>query len=152
MQILCDRRALHILEYALEKLMLHRMPMLHGPTYRQRMMVVGEALRSKLMFPVLINFQVNVDVLHAWRTPIARPDVKTCCFSPVLLFPMRLTASQRTQRSLQFITFVKAAMHPSSVQLSSSLAYRSCVCRIRMYFARGWNTGWLVQDHLVARG
>ena len=62
----------------------------------------------------------------AYCTPIARPYVKTYCFNPVLLFPMRLTASQRTQRSLQSITFVRAAMHPFSVQLSTNQAERSC--------------------------
>ncbi|MFM7980546.1 MAG: hypothetical protein ACKPKO_14635, partial [Candidatus Fonsibacter sp.] len=60
MQILLDRRALHILEYELETLMLHRMPMLHGPKHCQRQMVVGEALISKLM-PLIVemNFQVH---------------------------------------------------------------------------------------------
>ena len=56
MQKLCGRRALHILEYELETLMLHRMP---------RLMVAGEALMSKLMPLLLMNFQVNADILHA---------------------------------------------------------------------------------------
>ena len=65
MQILCGRRALHILEYELEALKLHRMAMLHGPKHRQRLMVVGEALISKLMpLVVLMNFRVNDDILH----------------------------------------------------------------------------------------
>jgi hypothetical protein len=46
MQILCDRWALHQLEYELGTLMLHcRMPMLHGPKHRQKLTVVGEALK-----------------------------------------------------------------------------------------------------------
>ena len=65
MQRLCDRRALHLLEYELETLMLHRMPMLRGPKHRQRLMVVAEALMSKMTSLVLMNFQVNADVLHA---------------------------------------------------------------------------------------
>ena len=67
MQILCDRRALHLLEYDLEIMMLHRMPMLHGPKHRQRLVVVGEALMSKLVSLVLMNFKgtFDVDILHA---------------------------------------------------------------------------------------
>ena len=60
MQILCDRRALHILEYELETLMLHRMPMLHGPDHRQRLMVVEAAF----MPLALMHLQVYID-LHA---------------------------------------------------------------------------------------
>ena len=41
------------------------MAMLHGPKHRQRLMVVGEALISKLMpLVVLMNFRVNDDILH----------------------------------------------------------------------------------------
>ena len=60
MQMLCDRWALHILAYELGTLMLHCMPMLHGPKHRQMLMVVGEALLSKLMSLALMNFQVKL--------------------------------------------------------------------------------------------
>ena len=132
MQILCNRRASHILEYELEALKLRRTAMLRGPKHRQRLMVVGETLISKLMpLVVLMNFRVNDDILHfsvttmAYCTPIARPYVKKYCFNPIRLCQMRLTALQRTQRSLQLITFVKAARRPFSVQLSTILAERS---------------------------
>jgi hypothetical protein len=58
-------RALHLLEYELETLMLHRMPMLHGPKHRRSLMVVGEAVTSKLVSLVLMNLKMNVDILHA---------------------------------------------------------------------------------------
>ena len=80
MQILCGRRALHVLEYELETMMLHRMPMLHGRKHRQRLMVVGEALMSGLMSLVLMNSQVNVDVLHACsHNGVARPKRTSLC-------------------------------------------------------------------------
>ena len=80
MQILRGRRALHPLEYDIETRMLHRMPMLHGPKHRQLMMVVDEELMSKLMSLVLMNFQVNVDVLHACNHHgLAHPNRTSLC-------------------------------------------------------------------------
>ena len=76
MRILCDRRALHHLEYELETLILHRMPMLHGPNHRQMLMVVDEAFMSL----VLMHFQVNVDVLHACaHHGLAHPNSASLC-------------------------------------------------------------------------
>ena len=76
MQILCDRRDVQVLEYELETLMPHRMPMLHGPDHRQVLMVVEGALVPL----VLMHFQVNAEVLHACNHHgLARPNRTSLC-------------------------------------------------------------------------
>ena len=80
MTMLCDGRALHLLEYVINAHMLHSMPMLHGPKHRQRLMAIGEALMSRLMSLVLMILQVNVDVLHACHHHgLARPNRTSLC-------------------------------------------------------------------------
>ena len=52
---------------------------------------------------------------------------------PSCFFPMRLTAPQCTQHLLQIIKFVRAAIHPFSVQMSTSL------CRPILFFFQNMN-------------